>query len=135
MNKYVALWDTGATNGGITQAVIDTCALVPTGMVAVRGVHGPPQQRETYLVNIYLPNNVAIMGAVVTRMDIIDANVLIGMDIITAGDFAVTNFKGRTKFTFRMPSQAAIDFVQDQNYRGLLPSIPHGGQKRPKKKK
>lgn len=132
MNKYVALWDTGATNSAISQAVIDACALVPTGVAEVHGVHGS-QQRETYLVNIYLPNDVAVMGAIVTRMETRDADILIGMDVINLGDFAVTNFKGRTKFTFRMPSLAHIDFVQDQKLRELLPAVPHGGKKRRKK--
>jgi hypothetical protein len=30
--------------------------------------------------------------------------VLIGMDIITRGDFTVTNFEGKTIMSFRMPS-------------------------------
>ena len=41
------------------------------------------------------------------------ADVLIGMDIINEGDFAVTNLNGRTKFSFRVPSQADIDFVRE----------------------
>ena len=42
-----------------------------------------------------------------------EAEVLIGMDIINRGDFAVTNRDGRTKFSFRIPSQADIDFVAE----------------------
>ena len=37
------------------------------------------------------------------------------MDIITRGDFAVTNRGGKTTFSFRIPSQADIDFVKDDN--------------------
>jgi hypothetical protein len=32
------------------------------------------------------------------------------MDIITQGDFAITNFGGRTMFSFRLPSLESIDF-------------------------
>ena len=42
-------------------------------------------------------------------------DVVIGMDIITRGDFAVTNLDGKTTFSFRIPSLADIDFVQDDN--------------------
>lgn len=35
------------------------------------------------------------------------------MDIINKGDFAITHPDGKTKFTFRYPSQADIDFVKE----------------------
>ena len=38
--------------------------------------------------------------------------ILIGMDIISLGDFSVSNFNGKTQFTFRIPSQAHTDYVQ-----------------------
>ena len=47
-------------------------------------------------------------------------DVLIGMDIITKGDFAITNPDGTTKFSFRIPSQADIDFVRESNYQGIM---------------
>ena len=50
----------------------------------------------------------------------VEFDVLIGMDIITQGDFAVTNRCGRTKFSFRFPSQADIDFVSEDNSRNVL---------------
>ena len=42
-----------------------------------------------------------------------DHDVLIGMDIIGLGDFAVTRPNGNTQFTFRMPPQADINFVAE----------------------
>ncbi len=69
---------------------------------------------ETYLVNIYLPNNVAFSGVRVTKGTLTGgASMLIGMDIINTGDFAVTNFNGITKFSFRVPSIEHIDFVEE----------------------
>jgi hypothetical protein len=37
-------------------------------------------------------------------------DILIGMDIIGMGDFAVSNYNGRIVFSFRVPSMAEIDF-------------------------
>ena len=113
-SDFTAIWDTGATASVITQAVVDACGLQPTGMVQVRGVHGVAQS-ETFLVNIYLPNLVVFPGLRVTRGELAGADILIGMDVINRGDFAVTNLGGRTMFSFRYPSLAHIDFVDEHN--------------------
>lgn len=97
ITQFDAIWDTGATNSVITQAVIDACGLVPVGMAQVHGVHGPSIE-EVFLVNIYLLNNVAFSSIRVTRGGFLGADILIGMDIINQGDFAVTNKGGITKF-------------------------------------
>ncbi len=88
--KFGAIWDTGATNSVITQAVIDACGLIATGMTKVHGVHGA-SVAETFLVNITLPNNVMFSNIRVTKGEFSGADILIGMDIINQGDFAVTN--------------------------------------------
>jgi len=38
---------------------------------------------------------------------------LIGMDIISQSDFAVTAYNGNTKMSFLVPSTHEIDFVQE----------------------
>lgn len=121
--EFDALWDTGATNSVITQNVIDACALAPTGMAQVHGVNGT-SQAETYLVNIGLPNMVMFTSMRVTKGQLRGTDVLIGMDIINNGDFAISNHDGKTKFTFRVPSQADIDFVSQKR----APQFSHGGQ-------
>ena len=35
------------------------------------------------------------------------------MDIITRGDFAISNVNGETTFSFRLPSIRTIDFVKE----------------------
>ena len=113
MAPFSAIWDTGATNSVITQAVVDACGLIATGMAEVHHVDGSSQV-ETYLVNIGLPNNVGYPGVRVTKGDLPDGDdVLIGMDIITTGDFAVTNVNGTTVLSFRFPSIEHIDFVKE----------------------
>ena len=109
---FQAIWDTGATNSVITQKVVDDCGLVATGMTKVRGVHGVSQS-ETYLVNIVLPDNVVFSGVRVTKGTFTGGDILIGMDIINRGDFTVTNHNGITKFSYRIPSQGHIDFVEE----------------------
>ena len=111
MQDFDAIWDTGASGSVITQAVVDACGLVPTGIAQVHGVHGP-KQTETYLVNIALPNNVVFTGLRVTKGDILGADILIGMDIINMGDFSVTNCDGRTKFSYRTPAIEHIDYAE-----------------------
>jgi hypothetical protein len=87
-----AIWDTGATGSVITPKVASDLKLVPIGKKQVRGVNGVSSANE-YLVNIFLPNRVQIVGIPVTEAgDILgDFDVLIGMDIITLGDFAAGN--------------------------------------------
>ena len=119
--NFDAIWDTGATNTVITQAVIDKCGLVATGMTKVHGVSGSSLS-ETYLVNIALPNNVVFPSIHATKGDFPGANALIGMDIINKGDFAITNLGGVTKFSFRIPSQKHIDFVEESRKQSQISS-------------
>ncbi|MCY3923505.1 MAG: hypothetical protein OXG27_14095 [Chloroflexi bacterium] len=70
--------------------------------------------QSTYLVNIFLPNRVVYPAVTVAEAKLLDGlDVIIGMDIIKTGDLAVTNFDGNSKFSFRVPSQTHIDFVED----------------------
>ena len=124
---FQAIWDTGATLSVITQAVVDKCDLKPTGMTHVASVHGE-QDVETYLVNIALPNKVTVTGVTATKGILKgDVHILIGMDVIATGDFAVTNHGGFTQFSFRYPSQEHIDFVPP-------PSRSNRGERRRRKK-
>ena len=122
---FKAIWDTGATASVITQKVIDQCGLKATGMTKVDTVQGSTIT-ETFLVNIILPNNVMVPSVVVSKGVFRDADVLIGMDIISRGDFAVTNREGKTVFSFRMPSTECIDFVKHPQYRTPVQSAKIG---------
>ncbi|MBA7524908.1 hypothetical protein ES705_17053 [subsurface metagenome] len=111
--KYKAIWDTGATGSVITEKVVEELDLKPTGMVIVSTASGETIA-NTYIVNIWLPNKVVFDELKVTEGKLQGKNeVLIGMDIISSGDFAVTNYDGKTVFTFRHPSAARIDFVKN----------------------
>ncbi|MBI5220784.1 MAG: aspartyl protease family protein [Candidatus Liptonbacteria bacterium] len=124
LNRYFAIWDTGATNSAITKKVANELGLQPTGIAEVRYGSGA-QPTNTYLVNISLPMGVMIGHVRVTEVQELmpDVNipedqqpqVLVGMDIIGMGDFAVTNVGGKTTLSFRIPSRTEIDFIPESN--------------------
>ncbi len=111
-HRFTGLWDTGATSGVITQRVVDLCGLRPFTMQTVKGAYGDATERNVYLVNIGLPNGLAVPNVTVVLGEPHGTDVLIGMDIITLGDFAVTNENGESVFTFRIPSLHTIDYVK-----------------------
>jgi len=111
--KFQAIWDTGATHTAITQKVVQDCNLQPTGMTTVHTAGGEANS-PTYLVSIWLPNKICIPQLRVTEANIRGADVLIGMDIVSQGDLAISTKEGKTNLSFRMPSIECIDFVQNQ---------------------
>ena len=109
--EFKAIWDTGATNTVISQQVIDALGLEPIGATLVN-TSGGIRQTYTYLIHLTLENKVQFQHVRVTEGSIYGAEVLIGMDIITQGDFAITNKDDMTTFSFRVPSMEKIDFGQ-----------------------
>jgi predicted aspartyl protease len=107
-----ALWDTGATGSVITAATAKELKLTAVGSATVNHVDGQ-SKTSTYLVNLFLPNRVAFPGVLVSECKDSDFGVIIGMDIITQGDFAITNLDSKTWLSFRIPSTQAIDYVAD----------------------
>lgn len=102
-HPFKALWDTGATNSVITKKVVDSLKIAPTGIAEIHGVHGR-NQVNTYIVDIALPNRVCIQNITVSEGILIDDfDILIGMDIIQMGDFAIANAEGKTTFSFCIP--------------------------------
>ena len=112
LKKYVAIWDTGATNTVISQKVVQDCGFKPIGIAKVNTASGTAIT-NVYFASLWLPNKVCIPQLRVTEGTITgDAELLIGMDIISRGDFAVTNKDGKTNLSFRIPSIDCIDFVK-----------------------
>ena len=113
LNKYIVIWDTGATNSAVTRKVIDDCGLIPIGRTIVNTAS---DQIDTgiFLADIYLPNMVVFQSILVTECKLVsEEEVLIGMDIISLGDFAVSNKDGKTSFSYRCPSAGEIDFTKN----------------------
>ncbi len=130
----VALWDTGATACCISKELAQSLGLKPKGYTFVHTPAGISKMRR-FLVNIELPDNVIFQDVVVTESEIGSQkiDVLIGMNIISSGDFAISNEGGKTSFTFRIPPQERINFVKTERKRNLI-GKPHGKGKRKESK-
>ena len=122
-SPFTAIWDTGATGCVITDTVVQKCNLAPIGMTIVHGIHGP-ESAEVYVTSLRLPNNVAFPSVEVTKGKLCGADILIGMNVITTGDFSITNLNGNTVFSFRFPSQHEIDYVLDVQQNKQPQNIP-----------
>ena len=110
-NLFQAVWDTGATATIITEKVVSECGLKESGKTEVHGVLGS-ETTPTYLVDVFLPNKLRVVEVTVAKAPLPgDSDILVGMDIIGMGDFAVSSYQGNTIFSFRVPSLERIDFL------------------------
>ncbi len=114
LGRYDGLWDTGATGTVISQRVVDECSLKPTGKTEAKtaggNIHAP-----TFLISLRLPQGVVINNVRVSQLPIA-VDMLIGMDIISQGDFAITHRNKETIFTFGIPSVRRLDFVREKKH-------------------
>jgi predicted aspartyl protease len=101
--KVKALWDTGASGTVITPKVSGALNLVPIDRIKVAGVNNI-SMADVVEVSIGLPNMVMVEDINVMICDLKqDIDLLIGMDIILLGDFAISNWGGKTLFSFVIP--------------------------------
>ena len=108
----LALIDTGATNTSISDRlaaslglkIIEQCEVNAAGGIHIANV---------YMLDIMLRNMVEFQNIRVAEFMSNDKfDCLIGMDILTQGDLAITNHDNRTVLSFRVPpGNAHIDFV------------------------
>jgi len=109
-----AIWDTGARASVITQEVVNALKLEPTGRVTINTASQTGIQTATYSIILHLNTELSIvlkrvaLGKIATNIDC-----LIGMDVISMGDFSVTNFENRTCMSFRFPSKHHLDYCRD----------------------
>lgn len=105
-----AMWDTGATNSLISMDVVEKLGLKPYGKCLVSD-NSTVEERDTYKVHMVLPTGQSALNVecMLTLSD--DYDVVIGMDIITQGDFAISNAEGKSLFSYRRPSKEHIRLV------------------------
>lgn len=109
--ETLAIWDTGASGSCITAKAVQELGLIPFSKLRVLTASGEVIQ-NVYKVCFHLPHNVSInlsVTEVPALQNKFEASV--GMNIISRGDLAISNFDGRTCLTFRMPSQARTDYT------------------------
>lgn len=86
--------------------------------------------QEVYIVDIYLPNRIRFAGVPAHLIDDPEKDCVVGMDILTCGDLAITHAEGKTCFSFRVPSVGVIDFVEE--HKGFVRNMTeHTDLKKP----
>lgn len=106
-----AVWDTGADISGIKPAAVERLGLGDyiVNYVDVEGVNSAPQSKPLYKAGaLILPSNIRFVGQklVAAEFKHAKAEILLGMDVISQGDFAIRNGGGSTTFTFAHPPKA-----------------------------
>lgn len=105
-----ALWDTGANCCCISYDLVKKLNLKPIGAMPIATPSGAAVYNK-YMINIELPNKIILKDVTVCESEIgaQKLDLIIGMNIINKGDFAISNFDGKTKFSFRIPTSADIN--------------------------
>lgn len=127
---YKAIWDTGATNSVITPKVFNDLNLTILEEVNVSGVNSLNHMAYLVSAGLFLPNKIGIKEVRFTVDEIAGTDVLIGMDIISQGDFSVSHGHNHTEFSFAMPSfDTPIDLeekahrINDKNRKYFPPQL------------
>lgn len=102
-----AMWDTGATNSLVSMDVVEKLGLKPYGKCLVSD-NTTVEERDTYKLHMVLPTGDTALNVECMLTNSDDYDVVIGMDIIGQGDFAISNADGRTVFSYRRPSKEHI---------------------------
>lgn len=102
-----AMWDTGATNTLISPRIVKALGLKPFGKSGISSANGIVET-NTYLVHVGIPSGSVVTNILALEDENDDYEVVIGMDIISRGDFAFSNHEGHSTFSFRIPSQEEI---------------------------
>ncbi|MCM1031568.1 MAG: retropepsin-like domain-containing protein [Oscillibacter sp.] len=106
-----ALWDTGASNCVITPDLVKKLGISPIS-VANCNHAGGESVVNVYMINVYLPNHIALPNVRVSECadQAGRFGMIIGMDVIASGDFAISSASGIPTMSFCMPSMHRIDF-------------------------
>jgi hypothetical protein len=104
------LWDTGSNISVLDKETVRKLNLhsVSNGFIDSLTEKGVPS--NLYTVNLYLPGKMEISNLSVSEGELTGCDMLIGMDIISTGDLAISNYKGKTTFIFRKPSMGRFSY-------------------------
>jgi predicted aspartyl protease len=99
-----ALWDTGAMLSVISPEIVSKLNLDIVDTIRIAGINGD-SIAEVTIVSIRFPNGAVIkdVRVAVCKMSPGD-EMIIGMDVITQMDIAITNGNSQTQFSFVTPS-------------------------------
>ena len=117
-----AVWDTGATCSCISPTLANELNLQKVGETSVKSASHAVDRTNIYEVDVIVSDNIRFNSVYVCEMNIQyqQIGMLIGMDLISQGDFATSNFNGQTTFTFRKPSNSKLEFTShEQSFKEL----------------
>jgi len=109
-----AQWDCGATMSIISKELVSKLGLKPISKQNVVS-SSDIMLSNIYDIGIILRNSdIAVMVEVSESPKIHENGIdlVIGMDVISKGDFVISTYGGVTCFSFRYPSQGLIDFTK-----------------------
>gem|GEM_PF-2570090 len=111
-----ALWDTGAMLSVISPEVVSKLNLDIVDTVEIAGINAE-SLAEVTIISIRFPNSAEIKDVRVAICNMPPGNeMIIGMDVITQMDIAITNGGGQTQFSFAIPPfENRIDFSKKQD--------------------
>ena len=101
----------------VTERVVDDLNLPVEGYTTVLHVGGIEERVPQFRINLAVFTDLHFPGVEVVSGQLTGCDVLVGMDIINRGDFAVSNKNGATTFSFRIPSIEEFDFVKADEAR------------------
>jgi predicted aspartyl protease len=106
-----ALWDTGAMVSVVSPEVAAKLKLDIVDSIQIVGINGE-SLAEVAVISIHFPNGAVIEDVRVAICSMSSGNeMIIGMDVITQMDIAITNGGGQTQLSFAIPPfENRIDF-------------------------
>jgi predicted aspartyl protease len=127
----LALWDTGATTTCISEKLVQKLGLAPDDIMDLKMADSSIHTSNVYSVQITM-GKFTIPFIRVCDLPMINTghDVIIGMDVMNRGDLSITNYQGKTVLSFREPSLAKIDYVDElerykKMYSGRVKSGNH----------
>jgi hypothetical protein len=103
-----ALWDTGATISAITPKLVRELSFIPAGTIAISGITGALDVKFV-LAAIQFPDGILRKNIKMAVCDFSqEINIILGMDIITLGDFQLLHGNNSTVFSFTSPPSTTI---------------------------
>lgn len=98
----IGIIDTGATSTMVSEQVADALNLYPCGEISVSGVHGT-NKSELFFLDIVFGDFVLPDHRVSGSTGDAGFDILIGMDILSMGEFEFVNIFGRQIFRWGIP--------------------------------
>lgn len=110
------LIDTGSAKTSISQTVVDRLQLTACGTNVTNTAKGPAQV-PCYMVSLIIQNAINVVCFEVDLFEKYEngPDFLIGMDIISQGNLAISNYNDIKQISFEYPASGTIDFANMQN--------------------